>query len=64
MCQSTKDGLNDIKHSVMLLLTFRHMPANCIATVVGHDQTILGERPSEIALNDPVIQADFREWGG
>ena len=40
---------------------FGDIPADCFARVVGHDQTILHERPSEAA---PPIQADVRASGG
>ena len=36
------------------------IPAQCIARIVGHDETILYERPSEVTPNTPSIQADFR----
>ena len=56
--------LKQIKH------TFSHadvhigdIPAESTAMVVGHDQTILFERPSEVTLDDPTIQTDFRASG-
>ena len=39
---------------------FGDIPAESVARVVGHDHMILQERPSEVTLNDPAIQADFR----
>ena len=42
---------------------FRDVPAQCMARVVGHDQTILYERPSEVAPHAPAIQADFSASG-
>ena len=44
----------------MLLFTFGDVPAECITRVVGHDETILYERPSEVAPHAPAIQEDFR----
>ena len=38
-------------------------PAECIEKVVGHDQTKLCERPSEVTPNDPAIRADVRASG-
>ena len=42
---------------------FGDIPKNCTARVEGHDQTILHERPSEVTLNDPAIQANVRASG-
>ena len=42
---------------------FGDNPADCVARVVGHDQTLLFERPSEVAPLAPAIQADFRTSG-
>ena len=42
---------------------FGDIPAERNAGVVGHDQTILCERRSEVALHAPAIQADFRASG-
>ena len=39
---------------------FGDIPEECIAGVVGHDQSILHERPSQVATYAPVIHADFR----
>ena len=39
---------------------FGDVPAECIARVVGHDPTILYERPPEVALHAPTSQQDFR----
>ena len=41
------------------VFNFGDIPAECTARVVGHDQTILYERPSEVAPTAPAIQADF-----
>ena len=35
-----------------------------MARVVGHDQTVLCDRPSEVTLNDLAIPAEFRASGG
>ena len=42
---------------------FGDILAECTARAVGHDQTILYERPSEVTPNDPAIQADVRASG-
>ena len=42
---------------------FGDIPAECIASVVGHDQTILYERPLEVESHAPAIQADFGPSG-
>ena len=42
---------------------FGDIPAECIASVVGHDQTILFERPSQVAWHAQAIQGDFRASG-
>ena len=45
------------------VLPFGDIPADCIARVVGHDQTILYERSSEVAPSAPAIHAEFRVSG-
>ena len=45
------------------LVHFGDIPAECIARVIGHDQTILYERPSDVALCASAIQADVRASG-
>ena len=47
----------------LLFVHFGDIPAECIARIVGDDQTILYERPSEAAPHAPAIQADFRASG-
>ena len=42
---------------------FGAVPAESIARVVGHDQTILCGRPPEVAPHALAIQADFRASG-
>ena len=39
------------------VVRFGDVPAECVARVVGHDDTILCERPSEVAPHAPAIQA-------
>ena len=34
---------------------FEDVPAECIARVVGYDQTILNERPSQVAPHAPAL---------
>ena len=43
---------------------FGDVPAECIERVVGHDRTILYERPSEVAPHERAIQEDFGASGG
>ena len=43
-----------------VVVQFGDVPAVCIARIVGHDQAILHERPSEVAPHAPAMQADFR----
>ena len=45
-----------------VVVHFGDVPAERISRVVGHDQTRLCERPSEVTLNAPAIQ-DFRALG-
>ena len=40
------------------VLHFGDIPAQCFASVVGHDKTILYERFSKVAPSAPAIQAD------
>ena len=40
-----------------------HVPAECIARVVGHDQTILYERPLQVAPYALAIQDHFHASG-
>ena len=49
--------------SSYLVVHVGNIPAACIARVVGHDETILHERPFEVAPYTPAIQADFRASG-
>ena len=42
---------------------FADIPADCISRVVGHDRTILYERPPTSAPHVPAIQADARASG-
>ena len=39
------------------------IPTECVARVVGHAQTILHERPLEVAPHAPATQADVRASG-
>ena len=43
---------------------FGQVPSECFARVDGHEQTILHERPLEVAPHAPAIQADVRASGG
>ena len=54
---------NCTQHSVMLFFTLETDPGEYVARVVGHDQTILYEIPSEVVPHVPAIQADFRASG-
>ena len=45
------------------VVQFGDIPAEGNARVVGHDQTILYQRPSDVAPSAPAIQADFRASG-
>ena len=56
-------GLKLVQTFSVALVHKGDIPAECIARVVGHDQTILFESPSELS-NDPAIQADVRASGG
>ena len=42
---------------------FVHVPTECIARDVGHDQTVLLERRSKVAPHAPAIEADVRASG-
>ena len=56
-----------VKHSTtysIMLVHFGDIPTECIARVVGHEQTILHEGPSDVAPHAPAIQADVRASGG
>ena len=44
-------------------VNFGDVLATCVARVAVHDQTILYERPLEVAPHAPAIQADFRAPG-
>ena len=46
-----------------VVVHFGDVPAEYVARVVGHDQTILYERPSEVAPHAPAIRADLRASG-
>ena len=46
-----------INHSGMLLFASETLQQNVSQESSGHDQTILYERPSEVALHAPAIQA-------
>ena len=56
-------GLNLYQTFIYAVVHFGDVPAECVARVVGHDQTILLERPLEVAPHAPAIQADFSESG-
>ena len=49
--------------SSYLVVHVENIPAACIARVVGHDETILHERPSEVAPYTAALQADVRASG-
>ena len=51
------------KNSPILSCTIVHfgdIPAECIVRVVGHDETIFFERPSQVAPRAPALQKYFR----
>ena len=57
-------GLTNLSNiQVCCCSIFGDIPAEYIPRFVGHDQTLLCERPSEVTPNDPAIQAHFRASG-
>ena len=52
-------GLTLLPTFSYVVVPFGDMPAECIASVVGHDQTILYERPLEVKPYAPAIHAAF-----
>ena len=63
MVKAQKMGLKIVPTFSYAVVHFGSIPAECMATVVGHGQTISCERPSDATLNDPAIQADVRASG-
>ena len=57
-------GLTIVQTFSYAVVHFGDFPATCTARVVGHDQTVLYERPSEVTLNGPAIEEDARAAGG
>ena len=48
---------------IFVVVQFGDVPAECIARIVGHDQAILYERPSEVAPHAAAIEEDVRASG-
>ena len=55
-----KIRIYNFKHSLYAVVHFGDIPAECSSRVLGHDQTVLSERPSEVVPHAPAIQADVR----
>ena len=56
-------GLKFYQTFSYVVVHFGDVPTKCIARVVGYDQMILYERPSDAAPHAQAMQADFRALG-
>ena len=62
--QSMRKGCKNISNIQLCCCSLRRHSAECMASVVGRNQTVLHERPSGVAPHAPPIQADVRASGG
>ena len=63
LVEAQKIGLTLFQSLSVAVVHVGNIPAECIAKIVGHGQTILCGRPSEVVPHALAIQAYFRASG-